>query len=62
MFDNTIFNLLRKRFATIGAAGAILPTGWVNFFSNFFSGNHKANNFGCWFAACVSTIKNSLSV
>ncbi len=55
--DNTIFNLLRKRFATIGVAGAILPIGDVRRCNNFFSSLDSAKIRG----EVPVVMKNSLS-
>ena len=41
--DNTIFNLLRKRFATIGDAGTVPPIGLINPCNNLFSSPDSAN-------------------
>ena len=57
-FDNTTFNLLRKRFATIGEAEDILPIGSVRFCNNFFSSPDKAKSFGV-LSVCI---KNSSSM
>ena len=59
--DNTKFNLLRKRFATIGVAGAVFPTGLVSNCNNFFSSPDSAKIRGVSGQSGV-VIKNSLSV
>ena len=57
--DNTKFNLLRKRFATIGGAGAMFPMGLVSNCSSFFSSPDRPNSWGVFDGP---EMKNSLSV